>query len=115
MTFDEIDWIKEFQGKTLKAVRCKRDGDNPQPFVHVMFDDGSLYEISVHKDIYFEAVLYNAVRKAQPVERVVFLDRRPRWIIEVRAHNFPLFVLRAVDKIGYNRNPYVLIKLRDAA
>ena len=114
MTVEEqARWISEFQGKTLRRVHSKRDSGDPVPYVHVEFDDGSKYEVCIKRDLFFEGCLYNILRKAQPVERIQFIKRGTRTIVEIRAHTFPLFVLRAVDKEGRHEFPFTLIKLKD--
>jgi hypothetical protein len=112
---NQIQWINEFQGKTLKAVRSRRSEGDPVPWVYLRFTDGTEYEIHIQSGLYFEAAMYNALRKAEPVDRVLFLDRGPRFVIEVKAAKFPLFVLRSYDKdrrTGQERHDYLPFTLR---
>lgn len=110
---DEVNWITEFQGKTLRAIRTRHGENGTVPFVLVMFDDGSTYEVHVKDDTYFEAAMFNSLRRAQPVSKVHIFTGGNRTTVEVKAETFPLFLLRAVDRRerGF---PFELVKVRDA-
>lgn len=121
---NETSWLAEFSGKTLHAVRTRRHPKDAMkdsvPWVEVTFTDGSRYEIHIQNGLFFEGCLYNALRKAQPVDRILFLDRGPRFIIEVKARSFPLFILRSYDEhrkqgpVRMDYMPFTLKKVNDS-
>lgn len=104
-------------GKTLKAIRTGHDDDaNGVPHVMVHFTDGSVYRFDVKENVYFEAALFNGLRKAAPV---AFLDRKVEiyagiTVLEVRAKTYPLFILRAVDRKHLHLNPFRFTMITDA-
>jgi hypothetical protein len=112
---DEV--TRAIEGKTMRAIRTGHDDDaGGRPHVTVHFDDGSIYRFDVKDNVFFEAAMFNGLRKAAPV---VLIDKKVEiysgiTVLEVRAKTFPLFLLRVVDRKHLHLEPLTFTKVRDA-
>lgn len=107
---EQVNWTDELQGKTLQSIRTRHEDDGPRPYVAVYFTDGSAYHLNIKPDVYFEAAMFNSLRKAQPVEKVIFHQMGRSTHVEVWARTFPLFLVRAK---GGDSFPFMLTKQRE--